>query len=397
MGRAIVRRPQVFLMDEPLSNLDAKLRVQMRAEISRLQHDLGVTTVYVTHDQTEAMTMGDRVAVLSDGRLQQIDTPQRLYDHPDNLFVATFIGSPQMNLVLGRMADDGTSVTLGEQRLDIPQERRVASPRLREFEGREVIVGIRPETLEDASLDGGAVSGRSLPVRVLLREGLGSEVVVRAQLDAPAPAVETAQGENTLLTESSGVGLIARLDPRTQVAARRGRGLHRGRRAPPLLRPGHGSRHPRLMRVNGSDVDIDVDASADDVLLWVLRDDLGLAAAKYGCGLDQCGACRVLIDGRPVSSCQLRVGDVGGREVTTLEALVGTAEGRAVVDALLARNAGQCGYCLPGIAVTLISLARDRAGSPVTRAEVAAALDPHLCRCGSQPRILAAAIDVLGG
>ena len=218
MGRAIVRRPQVFLMDEPLSNLDAKLRVQMRAEVSRLQHDLGVTTVYVTHDQTEAMTMGDRVAVLSDGHLQQIDTPQNLYDHPDNLFVATFIGSPQMNLVLGRVADDTTSVVVGEQRLDVPAERLLASPRLREFAGRDVIVGIRPEVLDDASLDGGAVEGRSLPVRVLLREGLGSEVVVHAQLDARAPAVETAQGENTLLTESSGVGLIARLDPGTRVA-----------------------------------------------------------------------------------------------------------------------------------------------------------------------------------
>ena len=149
------------------------------------------------------------------------------------------------------------------------------------------------------------------------------------------------------------------------------------------------------MRVNGSDVE--VATSADDVLLWVLRDDLGLAAAKYGCGLDQCGACRVLVDGRPMSSCQLRVGDVGDREVTTLESLVATTEGRAVVDALLARNAGQCGYCLPGIAVTLIALARDRGGATSTRAEVAAALDPHLCRCGSQPRILAAAMDLLGG
>jgi multiple sugar transport system ATP-binding protein len=219
MGRAIVRRPQVFLMDEPLSNLDAKLRVQMRAEIRRLQHDLGVTTVYVTHDQTEAMTMGDRVAVLSDGRLQQIDTPQNLYDSPDNLFVATFIGSPQMNLVLGRVADDGTSVLVGEHRLDVPEGRLLESPALRSYGGRDVIVGIRPEVLEDASLEsGGAVVGRSLPVRVLLREGLGSEVVVHAQLDATAPAVETAQGENTLLTESSGVGIIARLDPRTRVA-----------------------------------------------------------------------------------------------------------------------------------------------------------------------------------
>lgn len=147
------------------------------------------------------------------------------------------------------------------------------------------------------------------------------------------------------------------------------------------------------MRVNGSDVD----APPDDILLWVLRDDLRLAAAKYGCGLDQCGACRVLVDGRPASSCQLRVGDVGDREVTTLESLVATPEGRAVVDALLARNAGQCGYCLPGIAVTLIGLLRQRRDAALTRAEVTAALDPHLCRCGSQPRILAAAMDVLGG
>ena len=139
-----------------------------------------------------------------------------------------------------------------------------------------------------------------------------------------------------------------------------------------------------------------VDAPADDVLLWVLRDDLGLIAAKYGCGLDQCGACRVLVDGRAVASCQLSVADVAGAEVTTLEALVDSAEGKLVVDALLARNAGQCGYCLPGIAVTLIALVR-RGDGAMSRAEVAAALDPHLCRCGSQPRILAAAMDVLGG
>ena len=145
------------------------------------------------------------------------------------------------------------------------------------------------------------------------------------------------------------------------------------------------------MRVNGESVA----APADDLLLWVLRDDLGLVAAKYGCGLDQCGACRVLVDGRPMASCQLLAADVGEREVTTLEALVETVEGRRVVDALLARNAGQCGYCLPGIAVTLVALVRR--GEPMTRRDVAAALDPHLCRCGSQPRILAAAMDVLGG
>ena len=148
------------------------------------------------------------------------------------------------------------------------------------------------------------------------------------------------------------------------------------------------------MRVNGSEVA--VDAAADDVLLWVMRGDLGLVAAKYGCGLDQCGACRVLVDGVPLASCQVAVGDIGEREVTTLEALVDTPEGRRVVDALLARNAGQCGYCLPGIAVTLIALVR-RGGASMGRGDVAAALDPHLCRCGSQPRILDAAMDVLGG
>lgn len=152
-------------------------------------------------------------------------------------------------------------------------------------------------------------------------------------------------------------------------------------------------------------------AAPDDVLLWVLRDDLGLTGAKYGCGLDQCGACRVLVDGRPASSCQLTAGEVEGRTVETIESLATTPEGVAVVDALLAHNAGQCGYCLPGIAVTLISLLQRtleaRAGPeeqllpPVrpglSRDEVAAALDPHLCRCGSQPRILDAAMDVLGG
>jgi nicotinate dehydrogenase subunit A len=135
----------------------------------------------------------------------------------------------------------------------------------------------------------------------------------------------------------------------------------------------------------------------DDPLLWVLRDDLGLVGAKYGCGLDQCGACRVLVDGVALSSCQLQAGDVEGREVATIEGLVETAEGRAVADALLAHNAGQCGYCLPGIAVTLIGLVRTRGEAPMSRDTVARALDAHLCRCGSQPRILRAAMEVLGG
>ena len=218
MGRAIVRRPQVFLMDEPLSNLDAKLRVQMRAEISRLQHNLGVTTIYVTHDQIEAMTMGDRVAVLSAGRLQQIDSPQRLYDRPDNLFVATFIGSPQMNLLMGRIsapADGRATVTIGPSPLEIPPARLADSPRLREYDGRDVIVGIRPEDFEDATL----VEDPSLPrveVNVLLREGLGAEVVMHATIDAQAPQVATDHDE-TLLAGASGAPIIARLDARTGV------------------------------------------------------------------------------------------------------------------------------------------------------------------------------------
>jgi len=219
MGRAIVRRPHVFLMDEPLSNLDAKLRVQMRAEISRLQHNLGVTTIYVTHDQVEAMTMGHRVAVLSAGYLKQVDTPQNLYDHPDNLFVATFIGSPQMNLVLGTVELDGQpQVNLGAHRLDLPASVLAARPRLKDYDGAEVVVGIRPEDLEDAALTGETPGASTLPVQVLLREGLGSEVVVHAGLDARAPKVETAQGTDDSLVGEGAVSVIARLDPRTQVA-----------------------------------------------------------------------------------------------------------------------------------------------------------------------------------
>ena len=154
MGRAIVREPAAFLMDEPLSNLDAKLRVQMRAEIARLQRDLEVTTIYVTHDQTEAMTLGDRVAVLRDGRLQQFDRPKVLYDRPVNLFVAEFIGSPAMNLVGADLArsDGQLSAQLGEQRLVLDEQVLAARPGLARHEGTRVIMGIRPEDMEDASL-----------------------------------------------------------------------------------------------------------------------------------------------------------------------------------------------------------------------------------------------------
>jgi len=221
MGRAIVRRPQVFLMDEPLSNLDAKLRVQMRAEISRLQHDIGVTTLYVTHDQIEAMTMGSRVAVLSNGRLMQVDTPQHLYDRPDNVFVATFIGSPQMNLVSGtvRWGED-PFLEIGRHELALTPQVCKEHAALKERDGGTVVVGIRPEDLEDATLVSAEVGDRrSLDVVVELREGLGSEVVAYARLDAQAPDVEVAQRDpEATLTGGRGVELVARLDPRTGVA-----------------------------------------------------------------------------------------------------------------------------------------------------------------------------------
>jgi multiple sugar transport system ATP-binding protein len=182
MGRAIVRQPQVFLMDEPLSNLDAKLRVQMRAEIGRIQRELGTTTIYVTHDQTEAMTMGDHVAVMRKGELQQMDTPQNLYSNPRNLFVASFIGSPSMNLVEAQIERSNGSLVakLGEQELEIPGQVASQRPALGGYAGKKVALGIRPEQLEDASLvrDGGA----RLRGRVLLTEALGSELLAHVEV-----------------------------------------------------------------------------------------------------------------------------------------------------------------------------------------------------------------------
>ncbi len=210
MGRAIVRQPQAFLMDEPLSNLDAKLRVQMRAEIAKLQHDLNVTTVYVTHDQIEAMTMGDRVAVMSKGSLMQVDSPQNLYDHPDNLFVAAFIGSPQMNLLRGKYeaADGGGTLRLGSATITLPQ----APASLADFNGRDVAVGLRPEHLSEASSGGGV---NTLSGKVTVREGLGSEVILHLEVDAPG--VDTAEVRDA--TEGSGTGhsVSARLPPSTQL------------------------------------------------------------------------------------------------------------------------------------------------------------------------------------
>jgi multiple sugar transport system ATP-binding protein len=174
MGRAIVREPKAFLMDEPLSNLDAKLRVQMRAEIARIQKALHVTTLYVTHDQVEAMTMGDRVAVMRDGVLQQVDTPQHLYDAPANLFVASFVGSPPMNIFEAAVDADGTRLAFGETQLDVPGRA------LRNYAGRRVAVGIRPEEVREASgWDGARVRGR-----VLLVEALGAEQLVHIEVAA---------------------------------------------------------------------------------------------------------------------------------------------------------------------------------------------------------------------
>ena len=182
MGRAIVREPVAFLMDEPLSNLDAKLRVQMRAEIARIQRDLGVTTIYVTHDQSEAMTLGDRVCVLRGGVLQQVDRPQVLYDRPANLFVAGFIGSPAMNLVEAELADGGgLTARFGPHDLRIPDEVVAGRPGLRAYEGRKVALGIRPEDLEDAH----APEDSRLDVTVDIKEDMGAEVYLHFAVDAP--------------------------------------------------------------------------------------------------------------------------------------------------------------------------------------------------------------------
>jgi multiple sugar transport system ATP-binding protein len=231
MGRAIVRHPRAFLMDEPLSNLDAKLRVQTRAEIARLQHELGVTTIYVTHDQVEAMTMGDRVAVMRKGILQQVDSPQSLYEHPRNLFVAGFIGSPAMNMVEASLvpSDGGLAVKLAGFQLPVPDEVLAERPALREYEDRKVVLGIRPEDMEDAALVSDAPTARRISSTVDLREALGSDVVVHFPIDAPPPttdeAIELAADVGQELVErveetagSNRSNMLARLNPRTRAS-----------------------------------------------------------------------------------------------------------------------------------------------------------------------------------
>jgi multiple sugar transport system ATP-binding protein len=192
MGRAIVRQPQAFLMDEPLSNLDAKLRVQMRAEIAGLQRTLGVTTIYVTHDQVEAMTMGDRVAVMRKGELQQVADPQTLYDQPVNLFVGGFIGSPSMNMVEATLAREngGLVANVGEQKVLINAEELAARPALAGFEGKNVVLGIRPEDLEDVALSPDTPADHRLKGKVTLTEALGSEIMVHFTIEATPAATE---------------------------------------------------------------------------------------------------------------------------------------------------------------------------------------------------------------
>jgi multiple sugar transport system ATP-binding protein len=207
MGRAIVREPQAFLMDEPLSNLDAKLRVGVRASLAELHRRLGVTTVYVTHDQTEAMTLGQRVAVMREGRILQTDRPQKLYEEPKDLFVAAFIGSPAMNLVEARI--DGQELVCGQYRVPLHAERRPAGAT------RNVVLGIRPESFEDASF-----APRELPtieVEVAVLEELGADAHVFFRVDAPQVTAEALEGREdaTLIADSTAL-FSARVDPRTR-------------------------------------------------------------------------------------------------------------------------------------------------------------------------------------
>ena len=214
MGRAIVRQPKAFLMDEPLSNLDAKLRVQMRAEIASLQRQLGVTTFYVTHDQVEAMTMGDRVAVIKGGILQQVDTPQNLYANPVNVFVAAFIGSPSMNLFEGSVT--GSTLTFGSHTLELSQAALDAHPALADRQGQTVVVGIRPEDLEDAEVAAEHPVGERIKAKAALVEALGSEYVVHFNIDAPAVDAGDPDAEESVI-DGGGVAVVGRFSPRSAV------------------------------------------------------------------------------------------------------------------------------------------------------------------------------------
>ncbi|HEY4347343.1 MAG TPA: sn-glycerol-3-phosphate ABC transporter ATP-binding protein UgpC [Gaiellaceae bacterium] len=228
MGRAIVREPSAFLMDEPLSNLDAKLRVQMRAEIAGIQRNLGVTTLYVTHDQVEAMTMGDRVAVMRKGELQQVADPQTLYDRPVNLFVGGFIGSPAMNMVEATLEQQngGYAAKVGDQTIAVGPETLKARPALAAFAGRDVVLGIRPEDLEDAALAGDSQPGHRLTGTTQLTEALGSELMVHFSIAARHAVTdevrELAQdvGDDRKvdqLVDADSATLVGRFGPRARV------------------------------------------------------------------------------------------------------------------------------------------------------------------------------------
>ena len=221
MGRAIVRHPQVFLMDEPLSNLDAKLRVQMRADIAHLQREIGTTTIYVTHDQVEAMTMGDRVAVMDHGVLQQVDAPQRLYDRPENLFVAGFIGTPPMNLLEATVSANGSvTVNLGGNELAVSDEALHNYPRLREWNGRPVIVGLRAGDLHPAQ---GRTDLPQLRARVELVESLGGESMAYFRVAARHIKAEAADEEEVLASDDAATvvgsrpNLVASFPPHVQL------------------------------------------------------------------------------------------------------------------------------------------------------------------------------------
>ena len=231
MGRAIVREPAAFLMDEPLSNLDAKLRVQMRAEIAGLQHDLGVTTIYVTHDQVEAMTMGQRVAVMRKGELQQVADPQTLYDRPVNLFVGGFIGSPAMNMVEATLEqrNGGYAARIGEQTLEVDDEALASRPALPSYVGKTVVLGIRPEELEDAALNPGFPPDRRLRGTTQLTEALGSEIMVHFTIEAKQAMTEDVRelaadiGDDRMADEglegasTDSMTFVGRFSPRSRV------------------------------------------------------------------------------------------------------------------------------------------------------------------------------------
>jgi multiple sugar transport system ATP-binding protein len=231
MGRAIVREPQAFLMDEPLSNLDAKLRVQMRAEISTLQKAIGVTTIYVTHDQVEAMTIGDRVAVLRRGELLQFAEPQEIYDRPRDLFVAGFIGSPPMNLIEAELshADDGYRLTIGDRKVSLGEEEVRSGSRLESYAGRKVVAGIRPESLEDAALTSQVPATRRVHGVATLREALGSDALVHFTVDGSrgltshvrdlAHDIEDPAQLDELDRDERQVTFVGRFHPQTAVRA----------------------------------------------------------------------------------------------------------------------------------------------------------------------------------